>query len=320
MLNFKSGKPIAAPHGTKENRIPKIIYINSDDDSSSEEMEDIDYLCKITPRQRACPICGATFTRSDNMRRHLQSAQRCTNRIPAKRFRKKTIRNKFYDIVSEGRGFKEARLKEGKMFPLPNTIPGQRDVYLIVGPSGSGKSTFVNTYANRFSTIFPDKKIFLFSEVDEDDSINFDPLRLHIKEKDVDHPIELDELKDSLVIFDDIKTSNPKIRQYLQNLMDRILLQGRSHNKESGDGIYCLVTVHQLFGYNETKRIMDECNHFVWFPKSGSINKPFKYLKDYIGVDRKVIERMKSCPSRWVCVHKNYPMYSIYENGIFLHE
>ena len=80
-----------------------------------------------------------------------------------------------------------------------------------------------------------------------------------------------------------------KNRDGVYNLLNQVLEIGRHFS------ISCLVTNHLPSNRNDTRRILNECHAFVYFPRSSS--SKIKYvLHEYIGLDKKQIaEFLKRC-------------------------
>lgn len=200
--------------------------------------------------------------------------------------------------------------------PIPNSEG--RECYYIAGPSGSGKSTYISKYIELWREMFPNKKkhpIVLFSRVQEDDCLDkFKPLRINIDEELKDDPIDLDELADSLVIFDDVDQINNKnkLKDYVINLRDQILEEGRHKN------IYCCTTSHQMTNYKSTRIPLTEASHCVFFPRCGAAHAIKYFLQNYIGLDKTQIQKIMNLPSRWICLKKTYPMLVMHETGAYL--
>ncbi len=207
---------------------------------------------------------------------------------------------------------KELNIKDGKFFVYPDLTT--QDAIYCAGPRGSGKSTFMGQYAKLFKTLFKKRDIILFSKVAEDKALdNLKPIRIPLDERFVEDPMNLEDLKDSLVIFDDVDTVKDKeLRDILQHLQDEILELGRHQN------IYCINSRHQLLNYKSTRCLLNESQKIVFFPKSGSAHVIKKMLTQYIGLDKQQIDRIFKLNSRWVALQKTYPMHIISEHSIYL--
>lgn len=207
---------------------------------------------------------------------------------------------------------KEIKLNEGEIIPIPETKT--RDVLYIAGPSGSGKSTYAAAYIKQYQKLFPDNEVYIFSRVEEDKVLDkLNPTRFLIDEDMVENPIDPKELADSLVLFDDIDTiTDKKLNEAVRKLRDDILETGRHNN------IYVVCTSHQLMNYKHTRTLLNEATLVTFFPQSGSSYHIKRFLKEYAGLDRKTSSKILALPSRWVTIHKSYPLYVLYSKGVFL--
>ncbi len=72
------------------------------------------------------------------------------------------------------------------------------------------------------------------------------------------------------------------------------------------------MTKHLPSNRTDTRRILNECHIFVYFPRSSSAK--IKYvLQEYIGLDKNQISEFKRKNSRWIAIILNFP-------GIFIAE
>lgn len=201
---------------------------------------------------------------------------------------------------------------DGVVQVLPNYSEPERSY--VAGPTGSGKSTNVARYLEQLKKVFPDRDIFLFSDVDQDKILDkLEPLRMKLDEEFLENTPSPGTLKDSIVIFDDIDSiDDKKIREKVASLRDSLLKRGRHED------ISVIVTNHLLTNYKETRTILNEVNSITFFPKSGSSHGIQYMLKTYVGLSAKQIQKIFTLPSRWITVYKHYPMYVIYEKGVYL--
>ena len=227
-----------------------------------------------------------------------------------------TIRDKYRGIKDDydSMNGKEIVLHTGNIVPYPTTKENQRDVIYISAPSGSGKSTWVSMYVTQYKKQFPKNKIFMFSRVTSDESIDsVKPIRIKLDQDIVDDPITTEELKDSLCIFDDCDTIQDKeIKNAIIKLRNDLLETGR-HTRT-----YILATSHLLMNYKETRTLLNEATSVVVFPSSGSHYHINRFMKVYAGMNNQQIAKALALPSRWVMVHKSFPQYILYSSGIYL--
>jgi hypothetical protein len=182
------------------------------------------------------------------------------------------------------------------------------------GPTGAGKSHSMGQYIKNFKKVFPKKRIILFSDQPKDEVLDqFKPIRIIINEELLDDPIDVEELKDSLVIFDDIDSiTNKKLKNLIETLRDTILKRGRHFE------IYALCSNHQCTEYRQTRELLSASNIIYFYPQSGATYSIKYVLNKYIGLDKAQIDKIFKLKSRWVAIHKQAPMYVMYSHGIYL--
>jgi hypothetical protein len=198
-----------------------------------------------------------------------------------------------------------------KFVPVPLRKTTSR-VY-ISGPSGSGKSTLSSKFIQQYHRIFPDDAVYLISTVDEDavlDKLDYIE-RVEIS-PDLFHR-EMD--PNSLTIFDDVGTIGCKdTRNAVYNYRDVLLEKGRHSNSS------CLVTSHLFSDFRNTRLVLLEARDICIFPRSGGKTAITTGLRNYVGMDKKEIEKLCKLKSRWVMVRKSFPNLVLYEGGCYLLE
>jgi Cdc6-like AAA superfamily ATPase len=207
--------------------------------------------------------------------------------------------------------FKKLKIaNESKFQLIPNTSI-ERQIIYVTGPSGSGKSTFCCNFLKEYKKKFKNNEIYLFSALSEDDSLDkVSPKRFKIDSSLYEDPIDVKDLENSVVIFDDVDcVSNKKIRDAIYQIMDQILQVGR-HWK-----ISALITLHLPTAGKDTRKILNESHMYVYFPQSAG--GKIKYLlEEYLDIDRKMIKYFKKANSRYCCISKNYPAAYLLENEV----
>lgn len=219
---------------------------------------------------------------------------------------------RYINLLNNNIGEKGILFNEDSVLIEPTHVK-ERDVLYCSGPSGSGKSTIINKFINRYTKLHPKNNIFLFSNVKEDDSFNENKKlikRIRIDSNLIEDPINIkEELKDSLVIMDDVDMiSNKIIRESVLSIREEILTCGRHYN------ISCAISTHQLTNYTHTRTILNESNLICFFPKSGSLYHIQRFLKMYCGLSNKQIGEILKIDSRWICIKKDYPLCVISSN------
>lgn len=277
-VSFKETKnsiPIAKIKGTD-----KIIYF---DNSVS--------LFKPLPTKNIkshvypCPYCKKVIKRKENLIYHLTH-----DKCPKK-------------------GKSEAKIETNKdIIPIPRD---EHVVLFVSGPPGSGKTYFVNQYAKYYNKIY-DRRIILFTRNVEDETLDND---LYIKiliEKKLP-TLKLEHLKDSLVIFDDIESSEyPATTKYLYDLLNDIIKNGRHQN------ISCIFTNQQLRMFMRTRVILENMTDLVIFPKYGSKYHMDNVMKIYLGMAKSEIDYLYSVESRWVSIRRICPKYMISQHLVYI--
>lgn len=201
----------------------------------------------------------------------------------------------------------------------PNNDPKGRDVIMVGGKSGSGKSHIARNFAIRYHQLYPDRKIFLFSFLKEDNTI--DSIKDIIKRvksdllDDDDYECKIADFEESLVIIDDVEgyeRVNKKIFNAIQSVIDMIATMGR-HTQSS-----IMVCSHLLSDYKRTRLFLGEAQQFVTFMHGVSQRQIYGLLGGYAGIDHTEIDELRKLPSRWICIRTQYPIVALYEKGAHL--
>ena len=208
--------------------------------------------------------------------------------------------------------FTSLKLQKGEKFrPYPN-VHGKRDVLYISAASNAGKSTYANQYLMNYRNCYPNNPIYLFSTVDDDDSLTVSGIKkVIIDERMYEDPLEINEFKNCMCVFDDIDQIHDKdVFNAVHQLLRKMLEIGR-HNF-----ISVIVTSHMCNKGNETRTVINEAFLVTLFLGSGSSYNT--YLKNYMGLSNKQIKKLYQMKSRWITVYKRYPNVVFTENQIIL--
>ena len=211
-------------------------------------------------------------------------------------------------LIKEFRKLKIAN--DSKFQHIPDTTK-ERSILYITGPSGSGKSTYTRKYLQEHLKKYKDQPIYLFSSLPKDESLDaIKPKRIRMDASLHEDPIKIEELANSVCIFDDIDViTDRKIRQAVYDILNQILEIGR-HFKCN-----CICTNHLPTNGRETRRLLNEAHVITYFPHSAGGR--IKYmLEEYVGLDRKQIAYIKRQKSRWCTIFKNYPMTYMMEHEV----
>lgn len=226
-------------------------------------------------------------------------------------------KNMMFPLKKEIMGLRTGKKQEmefldGKLMPLPRL--DKRESLYIAGPEGSGKSYYAAMYAKQFKKVFPKKDFIIFSRKEDDEPLDeLNPMRISLNEEIVDEPIELKEVADSLVLFDDIdRIRDKQIKNSVDFLKNSILDIGRS------DEIYVITTAHNLTAGKETKHDLIESSSVTFYPNAGDNYHIDYFLKKYCGLKDEQVKRIQNLKSRWVTIYKRAPVYILYERGVYL--
>ena len=198
------------------------------------------------------------------------------------------------------------------VFPSPRKLSER--IY-ISAPSGSGKSYFTALYLAELRKQKGQRKreIYIFSRVDEDKPLDkYEPIRIPLDRETFDSdPLQPEDFRGGIVVFDDIDTLMDKaLLKYLQDFRDDLLECGRHYD------ITTISTTHNITNFKETRKLLNEANAIVIFPRSGGTYQLKGFLERYMGYSKEQIEIVRNLPSRWVYLWKEYPQYIVYEKGV----
>jgi len=304
MLSFTKGRPIAIIKGGKYDK--KIVYISEDNNNDVIKNNPLDMLEDIY---------------KGSNKKKLTKNQMLKIKKALIKDDNEDLEESIYDIIGDVRKkSKEMSKKELKIYdngivqPLPRFNKTER--CYIAGQTECGKTYYCRKYLEQLRKVHPDKKIFVFSDVEEDPEL--DSLKNIVRFELDDELLEKEAVKpetfaDSICVFDDIDSiQNPKLLKYVQSLRDALLRRGRHED------ISCIVTSHLLTNYKDTRILLNECNAITIFARSGSTYGIKYLLNKYVGLDKKQIQKIINLPSRWITIYKNYPQYVIYEKGIYI--
>jgi len=202
----------------------------------------------------------------------------------------------------------------------PTNDPNGRDVIMVGGKSGSGKSHIARNFAIRYHELYPSRKIFLFSFLKEDktiDTISYIMKRVKAEMMDDEEYTQpsISEFEKSLVIIDDVEgyeRTNKTIFNGIQSIIDMIATMGR-HTQSS-----IIVCSHLLSDYKRTRLFLGEAQQFVTFMHGVSQKQLYGLLAGYAGIDHKEIDELRKLNSRWICIRTQFPIVALYEKGAHL--
>ena len=200
------------------------------------------------------------------------------------------------------REFQQLRITNDSKFQhVPDTTK-EREILYITGPSGSGKSTCARKYLEQYKTKHKGRPIYLFSSLSSDESLDkIKPKRIKMDESMRQDPLKIDELADSVCIFDDIDViADKKIRDAVYNILSQALEIGRHFQAT------LVVTNHLPTSGKDTRRVLNEARAVAYFPRSAGGRIRY-LLESYAGLDKAQLKSLNKQNARWVTLYKNYP-------------
>ena len=111
---------------------------------------------------------------------------------------------------------------------------------------------------------------------------------------------------DCWVVFDDVdKIRDPTVSKLVSRLMDNIVANGRSHEREGESHIHIIVTNHSLNDYRLTKYSCENCDYWIIFPNK-SMKQQVQRLLSKMGLEKEKIYNEDR-----VIIHKSVPLFII---------
>jgi hypothetical protein len=301
MLSLIEGRPIAIVKKENNKNTKEILYVTENRENSINTEDMIDLLgeefiikYKITLRD--------LYKIVDHIKNPKIQLVGEKQKLAAKRA---------LEIIENTRG-KEFKIDAGKMQLLPNIE--KRDAITLAGMSGSGKSYWAAEYTKQYIKMFPGNSVLLISRKKDDPAFDVIPelKRILINEDLISQPIQMEELANSLVIFDDCDILEKPYFQMMNDLRDQVLEGGRQQKT------YIITIIHQIMNYKATRRVLNESDYTVIFPASGSRYYIEQYLSKYAGLTKPEQNKVFNLPSRWVCIHNVFPRFVLYEKGAYI--
>ena len=211
---------------------------------------------------------------------------------------------------AESTNFDEVKLSTGKFNIIPST---ETERILIAAKSGCGKSTWMAKYVIEYLIKFPDRRVIMFSRHEEDPAYNGLPITYIPAKPDlVDEELDLLDLKDSLVVFDDCDNlQDKKLTKYIEKLNGDIISNGRKYN------IHTAWLCHMLFNGLKTRQLLLEANKVVFF-QTGQNYHHARYLREHVGLDKNQRDKILKLKTRWICTSLSMPVFVVSETQAFV--
>jgi hypothetical protein len=195
----------------------------------------------------------------------------------------------------------------------PETRDSMIDVVMCTGPQGVGKSTIAASYFNAFDELFDgDESTKYIISADDIDDPAFEGIphtRIIVDETWDEAPPQLEDFisKDGgrvVICLDDTEgcKANKKRALAFENLVERILTQGRKHL------INTFMISHLAANSKATRNILNELNTFIYFPRLGNGRNLQYCLDKHINMSKEMRDYLKNSDwGRSVTIKKNCP-------------
>lgn len=282
----QENKPIAKVKNSKT-----VIYLMENDNTFNDIPT-----TRIKQHTYECPYCKKNFTNKENLLRHLSEKKRCPTRC-----------KKELDVFTNYKTTSE-------LINIPSLE--SHEIIFASGPPACGKSYWINEYVKYYKKIFKQKKIFLFTRLEKDITLEKNIKNYNIitvNNSLVDDPFKLSDFDNSLCIFDDIESSeHKKGTNYIYNLLDDMCKNGRHHD------ISVIFANQECRMGNKTKPILTMVTKIVLFPKSGTQYQYNALLKEHMGMSRAQIARFFNLNSRTAVISRKAPQYILAEHEVYL--
>jgi len=208
------------------------------------------------------------------------------------------------------------KLTEGKIQQIPNIDPSQRDIFIIAGGSGLGKSTSAAMLMQQYQALFPDRKLFIFSKVKKDPSIdklglkNLHRILLDSSYMEDEEQIDSEDFSQCCILFDDVGTLTGKLKKSVMELRDDMMQTGR-HNE-----ITLICTYHLLMNKEETKNALLEGTSFQVWPQSNT-KQVITLLVTYFGTATSDARALCSMETRSMIIIRCLPNIVMTDREVF---
>lgn len=304
MLSLKSGRKVAIIDGNKK----KCIYLKEE---ATEEPE------IETTRENRQSIFRK-YLDMDKKLSHseieiLTSAYKNDEEVDGKLNRKYHLAMEYVDDSLK------RYLNYGTSTSLFPIVEDESFRIFISGLSGSGKSFFIAGFVKANKPKVKDAGIFLFSPVENDESLAKIKNLIHINIADIEREMKGAEFtiedipEGSYVIFDDVESYPPHTAKRYLEFRDICLERGR-HRK-----ISTITVSHNATNGHKTKASIREAQYFCLFPKHNARDTK-NLLKVYGGLEKNQIDEIMNMKTRWCFYRKSIPRYAVGEHSVITFE
>ena len=300
MLSTKSGFEIAQIRDKKDKTIHSIYVKDYDEDSTEENNKDVD---KLIDKSFYKNISASNVIL-------LKRALRTNNESVLK------MNQSLLELFEKGKILlddqKNKLISVEKDQHVQIMPPSCHFSVAVWGPSGVGKSYAVGKFLEAFRKKYKDRPIYIFSPIKDDKAfVKAKPIYIKIDESILKDPLQTVEFQSGVCVFDDIESLSKQYYEVISDFRDRCLEVGRH------DGIDIISVHHIIQGGNSTKKIINESDMSIVFPRS-NFAAIEKLCRQTYGFDKKDVAYIRevSKKSRWVCIKRSYPSCIISEHEV----
>lgn len=256
---------------------------------------------KLLKQDNYCIFCDKFFYSKYELNRHLSNS--CTSNFESIKSLKYSFTNNNTEFI-----IYDERITLNPTFILQKNNNLRM---LVIGQSGTGKTTFAKNFIETFRKTNEEIKKFnvvLISRHYTDPSID-DLKKIYRLSLDPNEPVNIEDLKDKIVLFDDIENSTDKnIQSYAESLRNDVFQNGRKYN------IHCISIIH-LYDGKYLKTLINESNALVLMNQNMTYNND-RIITKYLGFSTKDNTKLKNKLSssgncRYIYFNLDFPRYII---------
>ena len=180
-------------------------------------------------------------------------------------------------------------------------LDDRREIMYVAGRSNSGKTYFVNSVASDYHKKHPNRAIFYITKVHYDGGDKSLNMKLYIMvnlesflDKIRSGEADIDDFKDSLVIFDDVGSVQGNDSKTMWWWIDQVLEVYRKNNTS------LIMCNHLPTEYKKTRLMLAEMTKYVCF--NNMKTRSDRVLLSYIEMSKEEVVNMLNIDSRWYLI------------------
>lgn len=202
----------------------------------------------------------------------------------------------------------------GKSHKFSLVPPNDAFRLAIFAPSGAGKSTFCANLLKEYKKKYKKNKIYMISPTQDDEAykdLNKSIEYIKIDDSLLSDRMDFTEFENCMIVFDDseVLSSDKELNKAIEMFRNQCLENGRKRK------ISAIIINHVAQNGAQTKKVLNECDLIVLFPKS-NFSAVSKLCKTYYGFDKETLEYCRDVPSRWIVVKRTYPQAILSEHAV----